>query len=308
MINIAPIILFAYNRPAHTKRTVEALQKNDLAIQSDLYIYSDQAIDSKDVTAVEAVRKYVKTIRGFNRITYVYHAYNKGLAKSIIDGVSEVLQNYEKVIVLEDDLETSPTFLRYMNQALEFYSPEQVWSIGGYSPRIQIPQDYKYDTYLAYRNCSWGWATWKQNWEKTDWEVSDFNDFFKDQNQRTNFERGGNDLSMMLLKQQKRIIQSWSIRFNYAAYKNNLPSVYPTQSYIKNLGVDGSGTNMKKSSKYDSVLNVSKHVDFLFVPDHKFESSITDRFKKFYNTSLYRSVINWFKTQQAVRIIQRNLH
>ncbi|MGQ1785513.1 sugar transferase [Saccharicrinis sp. GN24d3] len=301
---LAPIVLFTYNRLHHTQKTVEALQNNKLANQSRLFIYSDQAQYDQDVVEVNKVRAYLNQISGFKKITKVFHDENKGLAASIMDGVSDVLKEYESVIVLEDDLETSPYFLTFMNKALDNYSHEEVWSVAGYTPKISIPKDYCYDTYLAHRNCSWGWATWKQNWEKTDWEVNDFDDFFVDKNKRSDFERGGNDLSIMLLKQQKKIIHSWSIRFNYAAFNNNLPSVYPTQSYVKNMGVDGSGTHMKKSGKYDSELNFSDNSNMLFAPSNIIDSRISVRFKKFYNTSLYRKAINWYYSRREVRSIK----
>ncbi len=308
-MKLAPIVLFTYNRPHHTRKTVEALLKNPLAFASHLYIFSDEAKAPEDQDAVHLVRTYLKNIRGFKSVTPVFHNQNKGLATSIIEGVSEVFKTYEKVIVLEDDLETSPHFLSYMNDALNYYVPNKIWSIAAYTPNIKIPIDYAYNTYLAHRNCSWGWATWKQNWESTDWDVKDFKDFFIDKNKRQQFERGGNDLSIMLLKQQQQIIHSWSVRFNYAAYINNLPSVYPTQSHINNMGTDGSGTNMKKSGKYDSELVSGASTDFIYCPDHFIYDEIGSSFKQFYNTSMYRRVINWYKTQRAImRLKKRNHH
>ncbi len=304
---LAPIVLFTYNRPYHTRKTIEALLKNTLAAESHLYVFSDEAKTSKHQEAVHLVRTYLKEVQGFKSVTLVFHNQNKGLATSIIEGVSEVLKSNEKVIVLEDDLETSPHFLDYMNGALNHYSPDKIWSIAAYSPNIQIPSNYPYNTYLAHRNCSWGWATWKKNWENTDWEVNDFKDFFTYKNKRQQFERGGNDLSVMLLKQQKQIIHSWSVRFNYAAYKNNLPTAYPRKSYINNLGVDGSGTNMKKSGKYNSELISELSTDFRFCPDDVINDEIAYRFKQFYNTSMYRSIINWFKKQKMLQEIQKQI-
>ncbi len=296
---LAPIILFTYNRLDHTRKTVEALLKNELASQSDLYIFSDQAKSKDQETEVSRVRDFITHINGFKSITNILHPKNKGLATSIIQGVTEVLKKHDKVIVLEDDLETSPYFLNYMNEALTHYSPDNIWSIAGYTPNIKIPNNYNHSTYLAHRNCSWGWATWKQNWEKSDWVVSDFNAFFTDKNKRQEFERGGNDLSIMLLKQQQQLIHSWSIRFNYAAYKNNLPTVYPVKSFINNLGVDGSGTNMKKSGKYASKMQSNKN-NLSYCPDTLFDEHIGSNFKCFYNTSLYRKLINWYKIHKVV--------
>ncbi len=302
----APIALFTYNRPEHTQKTIESLLANTLSSESTLYIFSDEGTTEQDKILVQQVRAYLKCIEGFKDIVYTFHQENQGLAHSIINGVSHVLEAHDTVIVLEDDLETSPSFLSFMNEALSCYNPEKVWSIAGYAPSIQIPSDYTYDTYLVHRNCSWGWATWKQNWHKTDWKVSDFSSFFVDPMQRKLFNRGGNDMAMMLLKQQKSIIHSWSIRFQYAAYKNNLPSVYPTKSLIKNLGVDGSGTNMKKSRKYGSKLNLGDNTSFHFCPATQLNSHIEKRFRKFYNTSLYRSMINLTKTLLAVQQIKKS--
>ena len=299
-MTLAPIVLFVYNRPIHTIKTVEALLKNNLASDSELYVFSDQAKTGKDVEAVKKTRTYVEQINGFKNVTCCFHPENKGLASSIIQGVSEVFEKHDKVIVLEDDLETSPNFLSFMNNALENYSPKNIWSIAGYSPNIKVPVGYKPDTYLAHRNCSWGWATWKQNWEKTDWNVCDFNEFIVNPQKRTCFERGGNDLSVMLLKQQQHVIDSWSIRFNYAAYKNNLPTVYPVKSFIKNTGVDGSGTNMKRSGKFDSKLNHTTTEYFDFCPGDFIDEQIAVEFRKFYNTSLYRKLINWYKIRSVI--------
>jgi hypothetical protein len=292
MNTIAPIALFTYNRLQHTKETIETLANNYLAADSELYIFSDAPRSNQDKESVEKVRNYLTKITGFKAVHLCFQKENKGLAKSIIDGVSQILSQYPSIIVLEDDLQTSPWFLTYMNKALQFYSPNQVWSIAGYSPPIFIPKTYPYATYLAYRNCSWGWATWKQNWEKTDWQVNDFSSFIRNSHLRKEHERGGNDLSAMLFKQQMGKIHSWSIRFNYAGYKNNLPSVYPTLSFIKNTGADGSGTNMKKSRKFNVKLNNSPVNSSLFSPSTNLDIKITKEFKQFYNTSVIRNILN----------------
>jgi len=130
---VAPIALFVYNRPDHTRKTIEALIGNELAPQSRLIVFSDGPRDNKDVLLVEQVRDYISTIRGFESVSIIPSKSNKGLANSIISGVTSVLSEYDKVIVLEDDLVTSPQFLRYMNNSLDFYeNDEAVISIHGY--------------------------------------------------------------------------------------------------------------------------------------------------------------------------------
>lgn len=305
MKQLAPIALFTYNRFNHTQRTIQALLKNKLAKQSVLYVFSDGAKNYKDDEEVKQIRNYLKTISDFKAIHIICNEHNKGLANSIIEGISFILKKFETVIVLEDDLKTSPYFLNFMNDALNHYSPDKIWSIAGYTPNIKIPYTYKYNTYLAHRNCSWGWATWKLNWEKTDWDMSNFNHFFLQKENRSKFERGGNDLSIMLLKQKQKLLHSWSIRFNFEAYNYNLPTVYPIQSLVNNFGVDGSGTHMKQSNKFNSCLLLNKLSFDNFCPDDLFNKSIQLNFKRFYNTSIYRKGINLFKTIKALKSIKK---
>ena len=118
---LSPILLFVYNRLTHTQRCVEALLKNPLASESELFIYSDEAKDDIQKETVNEVRKYIHTVNGFKNITIIERNENWGLAKSIIDGVSTQVNRYGKVIVLEDDLVVAPHFLQFMNDALEAY-------------------------------------------------------------------------------------------------------------------------------------------------------------------------------------------
>ena len=198
------------------------------------------------------------------------------------------------IFCLEDDLITSPGFLRYMNQALDYYERKNIFSISGYSPPITIPSDYPYSTYAVMRNSSWGWATWREQWQMTDWSVASFRSFMASKEQRKAFEAAGNDTVMMLLKQQQRKIHSWSIRFNYAAFLASQPTIYPTTSLIENHGIDGSGTNMRRSSRYSTIM-ADEIESSKFVVNNQINTQIALRFKRFYNTSLFRRTINILK-------------
>lgn len=294
-MNYSPIALFVYNRLSHTKKSVEALLNNYGSDNCELFIFSDGAKDAADIDKVAELRKYLRTIKGFRTIQIFESENNKRLANSIINGITSVFEKNSTIIVLEDDLVTSPYFIEFMNNALCSYSPEKIWSIAGYCPPIYIPSQYTYTTFIAHRNCSWGWATWKENWEKTDWTIKDFEQFICNKKLRNKFERGGNDLSVMLMKQKKGIINSWSIRFNYAAFKNNLPTIYPCFSMVSNQGADGSGTHMKRSSKYRSELSQHELSPDTFYKGDSTEKDITKNFKLFYNTSILRFVINQIK-------------
>ena len=246
----APIILFVYNRPWHTQQTVEALQKNDLALESDLYIFADGS--KKDATEeqkekIQQVRKYIHNISGFKSVTIFEKEKNCGLANSVIAGTTEIINKFGKVIVVEDDLVTSKYFLKFMNEALDFFeNNERIFSVSGYAypaKTMEIPRNYKHDIYLSYRHGSWGWGTWQNRWNSVDWKVSDFNDFSQNADFQKTFNRGGADMSGMLKDQMEGKIDSWAIRFDYSLFKQNKFNIRPVKSLVNNVGLDNSGTH-----------------------------------------------------------------
>jgi len=152
-MKLSPIVLFVYNRPEHTKKTIEALQKNELAKDSELFIYYDGPKNEDIKEKVNEVREYIKGIQGFKKITIIERDKNFGLANNMIQGVSEIFNTFEKVIVLEDDLVTSKYFLKFMNSTLEFYNGiDKIFVVSGYSHNVKIPKKYFYDVYSSYRS------------------------------------------------------------------------------------------------------------------------------------------------------------
>lgn len=256
---IAPVVIFVYARPEHTIRTIEALAKNHLANETQVYIYSDAAKNEKAIKNVEHVREYIDSLpeRNLFKSVKIFKAEsNKGLANSVISGVSEIIKQYGNIIVVEDDLLSSPDFLQYMNDALDFYKEDnEIWSICGYTFNINIPKDYQNEVYLSYRGGSWGWATWKDRWVQVDWKVSDYNQFKSNKKLRDKFNRGGRDMATMLDLQMQGRIDSWAIRWCYTQSKLDMLTVYPVVSRIKNIGLDGTGTHSGISSKYDAALS-----------------------------------------------------
>lgn len=289
---IYPIVLFCYNRPSHLKRTVAALLRNDLARESELYIYSDGQKSEKDLDSVKAVRDYIERIEGFKGVHIKKHLINIGLASSVKNGVSEVLSKHKACIVMEDDMEAAPYFLRFMNLALEQYERDsRIFSISGYCPPINVPSSFPYDAFLFPRINSWGWATWRDRWTMVDWEVRDFNEFIRNRDKRRSLEEQGKDLPVMLLKQQKGLISSWAVRFNYACFKAGMLNVYPKYSLIRNIGADGSGSHLRLTSKYEVALYSEELLPFPAESDN----AINVKFKNFFKPSIYRRVINKFK-------------
>lgn len=243
--SLAPVCLFAYKRLANLKHCISALQQNELAAQTELYIFSDAAAKTEDFLQVKAVRDFLLTIHGFRTIEIIFAETNKGLGDSIINGVTNVINNHEKVIVLEDDLIVSPNFLNYMNEALETYNKnQQIFSVSGYTVPVNTPN--KEDVYFTKRASSWGWATWKNRWQDVDWKVSDYAAFSSDRLRQKRFNKMGSDMTSMLAKQMHGKINSWAIRWTYHQFKKNLYTVFPVVSKVIN---DGFGNNATHTSK-----------------------------------------------------------
>jgi hypothetical protein len=280
--NMAPICLFTYNRLVETRLTIESLKCNYLATDSELTIFSDGPKNEHSIKAVQDVRDYLKTITGFKNVNIIESLNNKGLARSVIDGVTVLLDNYGSVIVIEDDLITSTNFLSYMNQALNFYSDnENVWSVSGFSFPINYPEGYEFDNSFGVRASSWGWATWKSRWAKVDWEISDYEEFMMDKAAKKKFKQGGSDLVKMLSNQMSGVIDSWAIRFCYSQFKHEGYDVLPVQSKVVNIGFNGDATNTQgMETRFGSTLDKSGNTKFVFNEVVGSDESILRQFRK----------------------------
>lgn len=250
----APVALFTYKRPSHTKATFEALARNTLAQDTDLFVFSDGPKTEADHASVRSVRKIAGELSGFASVTLVERGENMGLARSIIAGVTELLQKHESIIVLEDDLVTSRHFLAYMNDALAHYRDDPLaFSVTGHTfpaGHLRIPGDYPFDTYAGYRCSSWSWGTWRDRWQRVDWDMSYFRSFCQDTAAQEKFNRGGQDMTTLLRMQHAREIDSWAIRFCYAHYVNGMRCMYPTKTLVRNIGLDSTGTHSKPEPRF----------------------------------------------------------
>lgn len=249
----APIIVFAYKRAWHLEQTLAALSQNDLAAQSDLYIFCDGPKAEKDALQVQEARQIAKSAQGFRKLTVTERQNNLGLASSVIAGVTEVINQHGRVIVVEDDIQTSRNFLTYMNNALDAYADDpNAFSLTGFSyaeEYLPIPADYPYDTYSSFRASSWTWATWADRWAKVRWDMDYYESFARDRAGKALFNRGGADMFWLLDLQHQGRIDSWAIRFAYALHVLNMNCIYPVKSLAKNIGLDGSGVHCGEDPK-----------------------------------------------------------
>lgn len=252
-IKLSPIAVFAFKRIDSLRCCIESLLANPEAKDSDMIIFVDGPRSNNDTEygQVRSVREYVKSITGFKSLVYNFSEINKGLAQSVIEGISEVINDYGDVIVVEDDLIVSQSFLRYMNDSLTNYrSEKKVFSISGYTNICNPPTNYKYSTYFCTRSTSWGWATWKDRWSRVDFELRDWKAVTRNKKDFNNW--GGSDNYRMLEKWHNGLISSWSIRFDYSMFIDKSLSLFPIKSLVKNNGYDGTGSNCKYYNRFKS--------------------------------------------------------
>lgn len=281
---LAPLVIFVYNRYDHLKGTIHHLLKNKLAVGTELYIFSDAPKTEKDIDNIQKVRKFIHKISGFKNVFVVEREKNYGLAKNIIEGVTEIINERGKVIVLEDDLFTSSNFLCYMNDSLEYYLHRQdIFSISGYTGNLPSLSKYNFDTYLSYRPSSWGWATWKDRWDNIDWDVSDFEEFILNRKEVKRFNRGGIDMTRMLRHYMEGKNNSWAIRWSYAMYKQDKYCIYPKVSKIQNIGFGEHATHCSGINIYQTTLDKTSNCDFDFTNDTVPHLQIAKEFKYQYS-------------------------
>ena len=256
MMTCAPILLFVYNRPEHTRRCIESLTRNALAADSTLYIYADGAKDTTQQSAVDEVRSYLRTISGFKTVNLIERKENWGLARNIIDGVTTQVNRYGKVIVLEDDLVIAPYFLQFMNDALETYKDEPKV---GHIQACDFTQDPSLpDTFLIKWTGSWGWATWERAWKHFNPNGKALLEELEQRKLTYTFDFNGKyGFTRMLRRQIEGKNNSWAIRWNASLFLKDILSLNVGRSLVQNEGFDGSGTNCGGGGLYASNLHLA---------------------------------------------------
>lgn len=259
---LAPIILFVYNRPKHTKKTLEALEKSIDASDSDIYIYSDGAKNADGIDSVNRVRAIIREPWNFKSIHIIERSKNIGLANNIIKGVTEVIDKHGKAIVLEDDLAVSEFALQYFNDALVSYEEdERVMEISGYMYPIVDVDNLPEAFFFRVAN-SWGWATWARAWKHFNADIEELtNGFSKEDIKRFSIDHTENFWKQVKLYKAGKI-NSWAIRWYLSVFNKNGLVLYPRTSMIQNMGTDGSGTHSDVDEIYKVTLATQKVNNF----------------------------------------------
>lgn len=251
-MNLSPIVIFVYNRPWHTEQTLEALSKNTLADKSHLIVYCDgpkKGDDQFAVSEINAVRTIVRSKQWCKEVEIIEATKNIGLADSIISGVTKILDKYGKIIVLEDDLVTSKGFLKYMNDALNFYdSEEKVMHVSGYMLPVngKLPETFFYNV----TSC-WGWGTWDNAWRKLNVDENFLIKEIEKRDLKSKFNMNGNYdfFSQLELNRDKKLF-TWAIKWYASFFLNDGYALHPAQSLVNNIGHDSSGVHSASTDIY----------------------------------------------------------
>ena len=305
----APIAVFAFNRPEHLRRALAALSANDLAEKSELTIFCDGPRREEEKALTDEVRAIARKAEGFRAVDVVERENNLGCANSVIDGLDYMFTRHEQLVVIEDDILCSPHTLRFLNDGLEKYADKPVvFNIAAWSapPKLMpLPRAYPFDVYFTPRFNCWGWASWRDRWEKIDWTVTDYAFFAQSPCLQKAFNSGGRDLSPMLRDQMEGRIDTWDIRMDYARFKHGCLGLNPVYSYTTNIGM-GSGTHTTGfTTRYDN--DISKARTNPHLPDHVFvDDAVLAAYQKIYDpppTPLWIRCIN----KAARMTLRRNL-
>lgn len=299
----APVVLFVYNRADHFQQTFEALCRCAEASESELYVFADGPKDEAGREKVEACRQAVREAVAdcaFKNVSVTEAPENRGLAASVIAGVGEVIRKRGSVIVLEDDSVVAPNYLRFMNDALEKFEKEtRVGAIAGYTPLIDFPQSYTADIFTCYRSCSCGWATWEDRWENVDWELKEIGAFCRDPKLIKRLNSAGTDRFLRLYR-QRRGGSSWSVRFGAHLVKNDMLTVYPRYSLIRNIGCDESGVHSTSEDASSMEVDLSRAIADPVIEFIGPDKQIEKRLRKHYSGGLISDIKRFGATQLIV--------
>lgn len=263
MSDLAPIVIFAYNRSTPLLLLFNSLKANKYFSDSNIYIYVDGPKNRSDINNVNAVKKVCMEFSSDNsRVKIIENKSNYGLKKSVIEGVSKILRIYNKVIILEDDLVLSNDFLEYINNGLSFYEKnEKIWSVCGYSPNISVKNSK--NIYYYKRSSSWGWATWKDRWEKVEWDNDEIlNSTIKNKNFKNYIKDIGFDYQLLLKKAFNKEIDSWAAYWTFTQNLHKKLSVHPIRTKVINNGTNETGTHFKNLSIIDDRLLENMQIEF----------------------------------------------
>lgn len=300
-MRLAPILLFVYKRYDLTLQTLNALTKNYLADNSDLIIISDAPKTEDDLIKVKKVRKLIKDVKGFKSLEIIERESNLGLSGAIINGVTDIINMFGKVIVLEDDLLTGKFFLKYMNDGLNtFHYFDEVISIHGfvYPIKSKLPETF----FIKGADC-WGWATWKRGWDLFENDASKLLDMIDSENLKEEFNFGGSaNYYKMLGDQVKNKIDSWAIRWYASAFLADKLTLYPGKTLVNNIGFASEATHTRTKLNYNSPLYQDQiKVEKIAIEENKLVREQFVNYFKEMKGGIVKKITDYLRSKMLVR-------
>lgn len=291
---LAPIVLFVYNRPKHTRQTLEALSNNKLAKDTVLYIYADGAkegADEKELHIIQETRAILEEKQWCKEVHIIKSEKNKGLADSIVKGVTEVVNKYGRVIVLEDDIVTSPEFLQYMNDALDLYENDnKVMHVGGYIPLTTGQKKLPETFFLRFMSC-WGWGTWKESWNYLITDIDYLHNKIYSLSDLDELKFEG-VLDPQILEQLEDNyngkIKTWAFKWFLSIFIRKGLCLYPKKSLVNNIGLDGSGENCGVTNIFEVDLASNIKVKRTLIEESKYALKYLKKYYKYGNNLTWK--------------------
>ena len=281
----APIVVFTYLRLTKLKRLVDALKKNHVSKKSDIYFFSDNAKDKKDIKKVLKVRRYLKKIKGFRKKFVILRNKNYGNGKNIVGGVTYVLKKYNSAIILEDDLEIGNNFLPFMNLCLTKYRLyKKIWHVGGWS--FDLKRRSKFDIYFSKNMQPWGWATWRDRWkyfEKNPKKLINYFNRNKDRIYKFN-QNGTIDSYKQIVDNNNKKKNTWAIFWTAQIFKNNALCISPHKSLVKSNGFDTFSSHVHPNHFINIIYKtkINRKKNFNLPDEIKEDEKFNDDFKKIF--------------------------
>ena len=291
----APIIVTVYDRLQHFQQCIGALQRNGPSIDSELYVVSDAPGKPGHSLKIDQVRAYAQSITGFKKVHLVFREENYGAYRSFLAITQQVLNEHGRFIFLEDDVVASQNFLDYMNDGLKFYEADKrIFSITAYTYPVQFPKDFKADVFFLPSNCAWGFATWKDRWEKVDFGAKDrFAVAMGDGKLYKKIISTGIYMMQILRADSQGRVQATDVRVAFHQCIHDVYTVYPHISKIINIGLDGSGlhSGTDENNKYRVQSDTSTD-KVVFDADVRLDPAIIRRIRNYQNGNLLNRLVN----------------
>ena len=282
-----PIILFIYKRPEHLKITLDSLSKCDGYENYSFFVFGDGPKNKSEISDVLKTREVAKNFLG-NNAKYFFASNNKGLASSVIDGISKILKKFESVIVIEDDLIFHKNFLDYITNALNYYSNnDKVSMVSGYMYNVPQFKEYQNQIFLPLIS-TWGWGTWSSAWKNFDPHAEGYQVLKTDKSIRNKFDCNNSyPFSRMLGLQMNGKIDSWGIRWYWSVFKNNGITCFPPNTLVLNNGFDNTATHGKGFLTKFNKTKFPKESDYRVLLSKQIPVIVNPKIFKIFSNAMY---------------------